>query len=49
MRLAIGLLVLLTQYMFEAKEIPGRIVNYPAASGRGIRIKKEQVARLCVT
>jgi len=24
-------------------------MNYPAASGRGIRIKKERVARLCVT
>jgi RNA polymerase sigma-70 factor (ECF subfamily) len=25
------------------------LMNYPAASGRGIRIKKEQVAHLCVT
>ena len=25
------------------------LMNYPAASGRGIRIKKESIAHLCVT
>jgi thioredoxin-like negative regulator of GroEL len=36
-----------------ADEFAGRVrigkMNYPAASGRGIRIKKEQVAHPCVT